>query len=308
MRILSLFVIAALAGCMDYQIKELADMTLEQCESTCDPYVTADDNDPQCNTTCGPDGVGFSLGTIQGGGTCNLGVVCDTTPNPCRELFVCDADPVCDNTQPDSCVTNYQTCVDDTGDLVKCGTERADCENTFRCLNNALECYCDANHAYNDCVANNWTGCDVLYDNDTNYCDCVYDGCLIHEGDSQCGMAERVLGPQKTGDGSFTVTRAWIDHEMARQAQLDAEVFAWPVPNANRKGMVGVAIGSIQPGTAFHDLGLRNGDLVVTINGGPFFAALHHPDQLRALRNTDDIVLGIVRAGVGHTLHYHLVP
>jgi membrane-associated protease RseP (regulator of RpoE activity) len=121
-----------------------------------------------------------------------------------------------------------------------------------------------------------------------------------------------LAGWKATPPLNFTPTRAVRNHVINYEVRLSAlENSDWsrdirlvPVlchPNG------GVRIYAVRPQSTLWQLGLRNGDRIVSIDGLP----LRHADDALALyihaRNLDRIAVEIDRGGIRHILRYHLI-
>jgi general secretion pathway protein C len=75
-------------------------------------------------------------------------------------------------------------------------------------------------------------------------------------------LRERV---QRLGDGSFQVQRDDVQEAMRNPAELFTQ--ARMIPKYEGQDMVGVQINGIQPGSLWEQIGIRDGDVVTSVNG-----------------------------------------
>jgi general secretion pathway protein C len=122
--------------------------------------------------------------------------------------------------------------------------------------------------------------------------------------DDDAESAARVAPPVQTGPSRFQVTRGLIDQQLARLSALSTETFVMPgLDNAGK--LSGFKLGSIRPDNVLYSLGLRNGDVLVAINGK---SLIHDTslDDLLALRKSSQVKLTLRRKGVQRDLTYDI--
>lgn len=270
-------------------------LTLDQCPQLCAEAITAGCSLITCDVDVARDYTGdldilvFHLdGASDGGGGCELVVDC----------------PV-----PSDCALSYQQCLADAGEVSYCNdqyelcTRAADCSTSLTTCNDAvgdqLE-WCNMNTPDANCQDAYVEGLDA--------CQCIYDDCLTDETLDCTTTAARIAPPIQTGPTAFTVSRGYVDQQLARLAALSVETLVWPTPSADRKSWRGLRVDSIDLGEPLYRLGLRSGDVVRTVNRQPVIAALADPPKLLALRNASTITLGVERGGVVRQFRYALTP
>jgi hypothetical protein len=237
--------------------------------------------------------------------------IAPTDDSTCRAEIACPDDPY-DPDNPDaSCYDLYVACFEATGDAAGCNDDYADCLEDNSCTSQYNECMSDAYDELQTCLADpnhNDDWCEWYYEYcSTALCDCELDGCLDDTDPScECQFSMLVSPPIVTGPARWTVERAYIDQQIDRLAALDTETAIWGIPNANRQ-LAGIQLGSIEADEPLYALGLRNGDIVVSVNSQAIRVALQHPQQLVALRNTETIYVGVRRGTVLRQHRYDLV-
>ena len=109
-------------------------------------------------------------------------------------------------------------------------------------------------------------------------------------------------GIVRRGAGDFVVDRGARDALIDGATELMRAVAVAPAKNGDE--VVGVRIATLKAGTALDALGLRAGDVLVSLDGLP----LTSPDRLleayARLRTASHIRLGIIRDGAQHQLDY----
>lgn len=107
---------------------------------------------------------------------------------------------------------------------------------------------------------------------------------------------------QRTGETEFVIDRSAVDEIIARQAELLRSVRL--VPRTQDGAVTGMALRGVQPGTLLDRLGLRNGDVIQSMNG---FDLTNPETALQAyakLRAADRLMLRIERNGQPVDLDY----
>lgn len=300
-----LLALLALNAChIENKLEDISDMSVAACEDMC-LSVEQDPVPSGCTRSCGPnigsgatiddDTAVTSLGTVPGG-TCDQIVDCPGATDSCHQDYI-----DCTQNGESGCEEHYDNCI---------------C--TLHCESDLEQCNEDAEQARQTCISRGFTDCDVIYDDTVNnYCPCVYDICLLGDApecaspvNPACGKAQLVSQPPppaQTGVGQWTVHRTFINYQIARSGSLTVETDAWPVVNAAHH-WVAVQVGSVASHEALYLMGLRSGDVLVSLNGISFVSGITNPAPLLALRNANTLALVLRRNGATRTFTYHVVP
>jgi general secretion pathway protein C len=114
-------------------------------------------------------------------------------------------------------------------------------------------------------------------------------------------IADRI---QRLGPDELRVDRALVEEVLASPQLLTRRVRVRPMRQG--EDVVGMQLGRIRAGTLLHELGLRNGDVLRTINGFDFSSpeqALHAYGRLRL---ADRLTLELQREGRATTIDIHI--
>ena len=113
-------------------------------------------------------------------------------------------------------------------------------------------------------------------------------------------------GVTRLSDTSYTVRRSWVDALLAAQAELLRSVRAVPVFEKGQA--VGLQLYGIRSTSPLGQLGLRNADLVVAVNGLPLARPDTALEAYSRLRHADRVVVDLKREEQPLTLTYRMVP
>jgi general secretion pathway protein C len=110
-------------------------------------------------------------------------------------------------------------------------------------------------------------------------------------------------GVLRLDDNHFEIDAAGVANSRANGFKMNERI----VPSFRKGRPIGFKIFSIRPGSLYFALGLREGDIVRSINGYD----LNSPDKAlaaySALRHTRSLDLKLTRAGRTHHIHYEIL-
>ncbi|MCA9623623.1 MAG: hypothetical protein KC731_31595 [Myxococcales bacterium] len=104
-------------------------------------------------------------------------------------------------------------------------------------------------------------------------------------------------------DGTYVIARAALQSLLETPQAISRAVRV--VPSKTPPGM---KLLGLRPGSVLAVLGLRNGDVVLRLNGHDVSTPDHALDAYQALRASDRVDLELVREGQPQALHYRLAP
>lgn len=117
-------------------------------------------------------------------------------------------------------------------------------------------------------------------------------------------LRERV---QQTGDSSFQVQRGQVEEAMRNPAELFSQ--ARILPKYENGQMTGVQLNSIQPGSLFEEIGIRDGDVITQVNGIVVSSPQDSAALLRELTESNVFEVSVQGAdGQPRTLSYTVQP
>ena len=101
---------------------------------------------------------------------------------------------------------------------------------------------------------------------------------------------------RRTGKGKYVLDRIAVEDTIGNPKRLMTD--ARMLPNYGKEGVQnGFKLSEVKRGGIYHTLGLRNGDIVLEVNG----LALANPESalqaFTAVRGSDRIVLDFIRGG-----------
>jgi general secretion pathway protein C len=112
------------------------------------------------------------------------------------------------------------------------------------------------------------------------------------------------LDLKKLGPGKFEVSRAEVAQTMQNPAQFFSQMRAMPhFVNGKTDGF---SISQVAPGSVFDQLGLRDGDLVTSIDGKPVTNPMQAMGLMQSMRTQSTLDLTISRGGAPTTVHLDL--
>lgn len=110
---------------------------------------------------------------------------------------------------------------------------------------------------------------------------------------------------RRRGDGTFLVSRHFVDATLENQASLMRTTRITPVERDVQ--VVGVQVYGVRPDGLLAQLGLRNGDILTHVNGFGIASPDRCLEAYARLRNTDRLTLSFERAGRGMRHTYVIV-
>jgi len=110
---------------------------------------------------------------------------------------------------------------------------------------------------------------------------------------------------RRRGDGTFLVSRHFVDATLENQASLMRTTRITPVERGGR--VIGVQVYGVRPGGLLAQLGLRNGDILTHVNDFEIASPDRCLEAYARLRSRDRLTLSFERAGRGMHLTYVIV-
>jgi hypothetical protein len=281
------------------------EILLDECPTLC-AIAQTELADMGCNVDCDVglgltyDGsaevsVLFSLltveadGELQNGGSCDVVVDCSDV-SPCTLLAF--------------------ECLETSNNTVEhCMNEFEECDDEQHCQDIHTQCLIDGELVLQDCMDDpeyTLEECADIYENWLKICQCDYDDCMGVEN-PDCEEEPPPPMPLVTAPGERNVSMRFIEHHLGRLLAIEGEILVMVVPGMDGLPR-GVQLRSVEQGDALHLLGLRDGDVVLEVNGSSVLDHLDDPTQLLALLDGPGVVLGIRRNGVNRQLRYRFVP
>lgn len=112
------------------------------------------------------------------------------------------------------------------------------------------------------------------------------------------------LKVEQTGDGEYTIDRAEVDSALDNMSQLFTQVRA--VPHFQGGKSTGFRLFAIRQGSLFDKIGLRNGDIIQSVNGNDISDPSRAMGLFQELRNESHITAKIIRNKEERDLSYTL--
>jgi general secretion pathway protein C len=109
---------------------------------------------------------------------------------------------------------------------------------------------------------------------------------------------------KEESDGKFIVDKAELDQQLANLDQLITQ--ARVIPNYSQGKVDGFKIFAIKPNSVFQRLGLRNGDIISSINGAPLDNAQKGIQLFQELRNLPKFEINLMRHKTARTQTYEV--
>ncbi len=122
--------------------------------------------------------------------------------------------------------------------------------------------------------------------------------------DLNSGGGNSKLELKKLGPGKFEVSRAEVAQTMENPAQFFSQMRA--LPHFVNGKTDGFSISEVVPGSVFDQLGLRNGDLVTSIDGRPVTNPMQAMGLMQAMKTQSALDLTIDRDGAPTSVHIDL--
>lgn len=109
----------------------------------------------------------------------------------------------------------------------------------------------------------------------------------------------------KDGDNKFTVDRSLLESAMANPESLAGQVRV--VPHKGADGEIdGYRLSGIRKGSVFEQLGIKNGDIVHTVNGKALTSTANAMDAYSSLQNERSFSFEITRRSKRQTMEYEV--
>jgi general secretion pathway protein C len=109
-------------------------------------------------------------------------------------------------------------------------------------------------------------------------------------------------GVRRIGSNRYMLSRSTVDSSLQNMAKLFTEIRA--IPNFQNGTSNGFRLSEIQSGSIFQQIGLRDGDVLVSVEGQPINDPAKAMELLGNLRNRDSISLNVIRDGEPVNLTY----
>jgi general secretion pathway protein C len=106
------------------------------------------------------------------------------------------------------------------------------------------------------------------------------------------------------GAGRFALNRSALQGRMHNMAQLFTQMRA--VPNFQNGKASGFRLSEIQPGSLFDQIGLKDGDVVLSINGQVLNNPARAVEMLNQLQSRDWVTVSLMRGGRPMQLQYEI--
>jgi type II secretory pathway component PulC len=124
------------------------------------------------------------------------------------------------------------------------------------------------------------------------------------DDDSSDDNSSSKLELKKLGPGKFEVSRAEVQQTMENPAQFFTQMRA--LPHFVNGKTDGFSISQVAPGSVFQQLGLKDGDLLTSINGQPVTNPMQAMGLIQAVKTATAIDLVVNRGGMPTSVHLDL--
>jgi len=111
-------------------------------------------------------------------------------------------------------------------------------------------------------------------------------------------------GIQATGENEYMVPRAEVDSALENMSQLFTQIRA--VPHFEGGQSIGFRLFAIRRGSLFDKIGLKNGDIITSINGSQMNDPSRAVSLLQELRDANDLAVDIIRNQQQQKLTYNI--
>ena len=111
-------------------------------------------------------------------------------------------------------------------------------------------------------------------------------------------------GIQATGENEFLVPRAEVDSALENMSQLFTQIRA--VPHFEGGQSIGFRLFAIRRGSLFDKIGLKNGDIITSINGSQMNDPSRAVALLQELRDANDLSVDIIRNQQQQKISYNI--
>ena len=109
---------------------------------------------------------------------------------------------------------------------------------------------------------------------------------------------------QATGENQYLVPRAEVDSALENMSQLFTQIRA--VPQFEGGQSIGFRLFAIRRGSLFDKIGLKNGDIITSINGTEMNDPSRAVSLLQELRDANDLSVKVIRNQQPTTLTYNI--
>lgn len=113
-------------------------------------------------------------------------------------------------------------------------------------------------------------------------------------------------GIQATGENEFSVPRAEVDSALENMSQLFTQIRA--VPHFEGGQSIGFRLFAIRRGSLFDRIGLKNGDIITSINGTEMTDPARAMGLLQELRDASNLRVSAIRNQQPLDLSYNIQP
>jgi len=110
---------------------------------------------------------------------------------------------------------------------------------------------------------------------------------------------------RRTGEGQYVVDRIAVEESINNPERLMKDARMLPHFNKNRE-QEGFTLSEVKPGGVYHTLGLKNGDILLGVNGLELSDPASALQAFTAIKGANRIKVDIVRNGSPMTLRYTL--
>jgi general secretion pathway protein C len=111
-------------------------------------------------------------------------------------------------------------------------------------------------------------------------------------------------GIQATGENEYLVPRSEVDSALENMSQLFTQIRA--VPHFEGGQSIGFRLFAIRRGSLFDKIGLKNGDIITSINGSQMNDPSRAVALLQELRDSNDLAVDIIRNQQQQKLTYNI--
>ena len=110
---------------------------------------------------------------------------------------------------------------------------------------------------------------------------------------------------EKTGDYKYGIDRAMLNEALADLSELGKQ--ARVIPNYRNGRYEGFKLIGVRPGSLYRALGIRSGDIILSINGEPLNSPNRALELYSKLQHETQLVVGIKRRGKTLTFIYNII-